>query len=64
MVDSHLLDLHDYSSAATRRSGSDYPTTQEIRSRMRYSAADQVVDSVPEEDWDSDYREHRRRRRH
>lgn len=64
MVDSHPLDLHDYSSAATRRSRSDYPTTQEIRSRMRYSAADQVMDSVPEEDWDSDYREHRRRRRH
>jgi hypothetical protein len=64
MVDSHPLDLHDYSSAATRRSRSDYPTTQEIRSRMRYSAADQVMNGIPEEDWDSDYREHRRRRRH
>ncbi|WP_194906540.1 eCIS core domain-containing protein [Catenulispora rubra] len=64
MVDSHPLDLHDYSSAATRRTRSDYPTTQEIRSRMRYSAANHVMDMVPEDDWDSDYKEHRRRRRH
>ncbi|MEY9858131.1 hypothetical protein ABH935_003744 [Catenulispora sp. GAS73] len=64
VVRSPSLHLHDYDNAAARRSRPNYPTTQEIRTRMRYGAADQVMNSVPEEDWDSDYREHRRRRRH
>lgn len=62
VVDSHDLDLHDYSSAATRRSRSDYPSTREIRDRMKYSTVDKVMDSVPESEWDDDYRERRRDR--
>lgn len=66
LVTSHRLDLHDYGSAADRQSRSDYRPTRDIRNDMQYSAAAYVMDSIPEDDWDSDYRayDEQRRRRH
>ncbi|MEY9926515.1 hypothetical protein ABH926_001137 [Catenulispora sp. GP43] len=66
LIDSHPLDLSDYSSAADRQSRSDYRPTREIREDTRYSAIGHVMDAVHPDDWDPEYRayEEQRRRRH
>ena len=59
MVDSHRLDLHDYSSADERKTRPDYVPTEQIRSEIKYSAADAIMDMIPEDQWPEDYRQYR-----
>lgn len=64
IVDSHEMGLHDYRPAAERRGTPGYPSTADITSEMRTGFADHVMDSIPEDGWDSDYKKHRHKREH